>query len=96
METTELRELSENAPFYALIELMGHARVVGLVSETTLAGSGFLQVEILDKEGKIAFQRFISPQAVYQISSIGREMAIADHLRWKERIRFFGPGALGS
>jgi hypothetical protein len=82
MEPTILE--SEPQPFYALIELMGHARVVGLVSETKLAGAGFLQVEILDKEGKIAFQRFIAPQAVYQISPIGREMAIELCGRWDQ------------
>ena len=82
MELTEL--LDSPQPFYAMIELMGHARVVGLVTETKLAGAGFLQVDILDPEGKISFQRYIAPQAVYQISPIGREMAIELCGRWDQ------------
>jgi hypothetical protein len=62
--------------FYAMIELMGHSTVAGLVTETQLAGAGFLQVDILDQDGNTRFQRFIAPQAVYGINPVDKEIAI--------------------
>jgi hypothetical protein len=84
MEQLPAELLDNHEPFYAMVELMGHARVVGLVTETKLAGAGFLQVDILDKDGKICFQRFISPQSVYQISPIGKEIALELSGRWDQ------------
>ncbi|HZR77899.1 MAG TPA: hypothetical protein VFA58_01750, partial [Chthoniobacterales bacterium] len=53
---------------WALVELFGHARIVGRVTEATIAGGAFIRVDIPDKEGKTIFTRFFGPSAIYSMS----------------------------
>ncbi len=62
---------------WALVELFGHARIVGRVTEATIVGGAFIRVDVPDKEGAIAFTRFFGPGAIYSMSPISRDMAIA-------------------
>ena len=63
--------------FYALIEMMGHQKMVGLVRETKLAGAGFLQVDQLDDNGQLFNTRYLSPGAIYAVNPISEELAKA-------------------
>ena len=65
---------TEDAGFFALLELMGHQKMVGLVRETKLAGAGFLQVDSIDEEGKFTFSRYLGPSAIYAINPISKEL----------------------
>ena len=62
---------------WALVELFGHARIVGRVTEATIAGGAFIRVDVPDKEGAIIFTRFFGPGSIYSMSPISRDMAIA-------------------
>src|SRR6478752_9925278 len=66
---------------WALVELFGHARIVGRVTEATIAGGAFIRVDVPDKDGNTLFTRFFGPGAIYSMSPIGRDMAIALALR---------------
>jgi hypothetical protein len=68
---------TEDSGFFALVELMGHQKMVGLVRETKLAGSGFLQVDSIDEEGKFTFSRYLGPSSIYAINPISKELAQA-------------------
>lgn len=61
---------------WALVELMGHQRIAGLVSETTLAGHAMLRVDVPGAKGDFVCTRFYNPQAVYCISPTDRQIAI--------------------
>lgn len=70
--------MSETPKFneWALVELFGHQRIVGKVSEATLAGGAFLRVDVPEMgPEKPAFTRFYGPGAVYCISPIGETEA---------------------
>ena len=62
---------------WALVELFGHARIVGRVTEATLAGGTFIRVDVPDKDGNAVFTRFFGPGAIYSMSPISRDMAIS-------------------
>ena len=66
------------SPFneWALVEIMGHQRIVGKVSEQVIAGSAFLRVDVPEIQGKPGFTRFYSPGAVYAISPITEQTAM--------------------
>lgn len=72
------------APFetFAIIEIFGHTRIAGRVSEQTIAGQGFLRVDVpaLPAAGrypeKPAFTRFYGPGAIYSITPVDEEMAV--------------------
>lgn len=70
--------MSENTKFehWALVELMGHQRIAGLVSEVSVAGKGMLRVDVPNERGEILFSRFYSPEAVYCVSPTDKQIAI--------------------
>ena len=54
---------------WAIVELMGHRRVIGKISERTIGAATFLQVDILrpDGQGFISSQLY-NPSAIYCIT----------------------------
>ena len=62
---------------WALVELFGHQKIVGVASETTIAGGAFLRVDVPAVEGEKAFTRFYGHSAIYSISPITEEIGLA-------------------
>lgn len=60
---------------WALVELFGHQKIVGKVSEASLAGGAFLRVDVPSFNGQPAFTRFYSPGAIYSINPVTEEIA---------------------
>ena len=61
---------------WAILELMGHRKLAGMVTEKEIAGQLFVRVDIFRKEGPIVTQ-FYSPGAVYCITPTTEEIARA-------------------
>lgn len=61
---------------WALVELMGHQKIAGWVTEMTIAGVAFLRVDVPDKNGNPTFSRFYAPGAVYCISPVDKQIAV--------------------
>jgi hypothetical protein len=61
---------------WALVELFGHARIVGRVSEATIGGGAFIRVDVPNENGSIAFTRFFGPGAIYSISPITEQTVV--------------------
>jgi len=63
---------------WCILEIMGHRRLAGRVTERTIAGKGFLQVDIPTASGKPVTQIY-GPDSVYCITpteeSVAREIA---------------------
>lgn len=74
METTEKFEC------FAILELMGHRRLAGKVSEAEIGGGAFLRIDMPMKDGSNSTQ-FYSPGSIYCITptteEIAREVALA-------------------
>lgn len=77
------QELNEN---YAVIELMGHQRMIGRYSEITIAGKGFLRVALLDKDGNVIRTRDINPDSVYAINPISKETCLLECGRMQQEV----------
>lgn len=61
---------------WALAELFGHQRIVGRVTEATLAGGAFLRVDVPEQgPAKPAFTRFYGPSAIYSLNPVSEEVA---------------------
>lgn len=50
---------------FAIVELMGHARIAGKVSEETIAGQAMLRVDVPPTDNRDAYTKFYSAGAVY-------------------------------
>jgi len=59
---------------WAIVELMGHRRLAGHVSEQQIAGTAFLRLDVHDPDGEVVTQ-FYAPNAVYCITPTTEELA---------------------
>lgn len=63
---------------WAILELMGHRRLGGFVSEATLAGGAFLRIDVpAEAEGTKPATQFYSPSSVYCLTPTTEETARA-------------------
>lgn len=60
---------------WALVELMGHQRIVGKASEAVVAGGAFLRVDVPETNGQPAFTRLYGAAAIYCISPVAEDVA---------------------
>lgn len=70
---------NEKSPFegWAIIELMGHRRLGGYVSEVTFAGAAFVRIDIPGEDGKPAATQLVSPGSVYALTPTTEAIARA-------------------
>lgn len=61
---------------FCVLELMGHRKLAGMVREVTIAGAGFLRIDVPGEDGTVATQ-FYPPSSVYAISPVTEEIARA-------------------
>lgn len=61
----------QNEP--VILELLGHRKLAGYLTETEIAGAKFLRIDVPTDEGKNVTQ-FYSPSAVYCITPTTKEM----------------------
>lgn len=57
------------------MELFGHQKIVGQVTEAALAGGAFLRVDVPGFNASPAFTRYFSPGAIYSINPITEAVA---------------------
>lgn len=55
---------STGLDIWAILELMGHQRMAGKLTEVTVAGHGFLRIDVPATESVPAFTRLVSPASV--------------------------------
>ena len=60
---------------WAILELMGHRRMAGRVSEAQIGGASFIRIDIPETDSQPAFTQFYSGQAVYCITPTTEEIA---------------------
>jgi hypothetical protein len=58
--------MAETFEEWAILELMGHRKIAGLVREATIAGGAFVRIDIPAAEaGKWTVTQYYSPSSVY-------------------------------
>ncbi|HEU0113098.1 MAG TPA: hypothetical protein VFQ80_00385 [Thermomicrobiales bacterium] len=64
---------------WAILELMGHRRLGGRVSEATIAGAAFLRIDIPrpDDPERVVATQFYNPAALYSLTPTTAEIACA-------------------
>lgn len=60
---------------WCIIELMGHQRIAGKVSEQQLGGTSFIRVDVPPINDAPAFTRLLNHPAVYAINPVSEEVA---------------------
>lgn len=60
---------------WAILEIMGHRRLGGFVSEQQIAGAAFLRIDVPGPEGNITASQFYAPSSIYCITPTSEETA---------------------
>lgn len=71
-ETSTVPEFDE----WAIVDLFGHQRIAGKVSNQTIGGSTFVRVDVYDGS-EVEFTRLFNPSAIYAISPVSKNLALA-------------------
>jgi hypothetical protein len=68
---------------WCIVELFGHQKLVGMVTEAQIGGCNFIRVDVPEVHGQPAFTRFYGEKAIYSITPVSEEVARAamDYLR---------------
>lgn len=62
---------------WCLVELFGHQRIVGHVTTEDIGGASFVRVDVPAGDGSTAYTRYYGSAAIYAISPITKETAVA-------------------
>jgi hypothetical protein len=60
---------------WAIVELFGHSKIAGRVTEQQIAGGTFLRVDVPAVNGQKGFTRFYGASAVYSITPVEEGIA---------------------
>jgi len=68
--------LDDREPFreWAILELMGHRKLAGLVTEQEIGGSKLIRIDVPGADGNVATQ-FYGSAAVYCMTPVAEELA---------------------
>lgn len=69
------QEHAEKFEQWAIVDVMGHQRYVGLVTEQVIAGAGFVRVDIPETEGSSAWTKILGTSSIYSISPVSESIA---------------------
>jgi len=69
--------MPDSQPFdqWAVLEIMGHVRLAGRVREQSVAGTGFLRIDVPETVGLPAFTRLYGTNTIYSITPVSEEFA---------------------
>ena len=61
---------------WAIIELMGHRKVAGKVTEENIGGASFIRTDIYVTGDEVKITQYYNPTAVYSITPVTKETAV--------------------
>lgn len=67
----------ESFDTWAVVDVMGHQRFVGKVTEQVVAGHGFVRVDVPETDKQKAWTKLIGPGSIYAITPVSEEIARA-------------------
>jgi hypothetical protein len=68
--------MQEKFETWAIVELFGHNKIAGKVSEQTIGGSSLIRIDVPDTEASPAFTRLLNVSAIYAINPVTEEVAV--------------------
>jgi DNA polymerase-3 subunit epsilon len=73
----EEKSMSEKFDMHCVVELFGHSRISGKVTEQAIGGATFLRIEVPKTTKREGFTRFYGAGAIYSITPVDEKVAAA-------------------
>jgi len=70
---------------WAILEIMGHDRYAGLVTEQAIGGCAFVRVDVPEVDDLPAFTKLFGQGSIFSITPVAREVAIEAVKRFRSR-----------
>jgi hypothetical protein len=67
--------MSDKFETWAIVELMGHNQIAGLLSEQAIGGQAFIRVDVPEMNGAPGFTKFLGDKAIYAFTPVSEEAA---------------------
>lgn len=68
---------SDSFDAWCIVELFGHQKTAGRVTEQTIGGCSFVRVDVPEMDGVPAYTKFYGQGAIYSMSPVTEEIARA-------------------
>jgi hypothetical protein len=77
MEMRAMNNTQDESTFesWALVELFGHQKIAGLVTEAVIGGCNLIRVDVPESEDQSAYTRYFGQGAIYGITPVSEEIA---------------------
>lgn len=62
---------------WCIVELMGHQRIAGKVTEQNLFGGALMRVDVPEVDGRAGFTKFYGASAIYAVTPVEEKVARA-------------------
>jgi hypothetical protein len=60
---------------WCIVEIMGHQKLAGRVTEHTIAGAALLRVDVPATNGRLKFTKYVAPASLYALPPVSEEVA---------------------
>lgn len=67
--------MTDKLELWAIVELFGHQRIAGKVTEQSVGTSTFIRIDVPETEQQPSFTRIVNPTAVYALNPVTEEVA---------------------
>lgn len=64
----------EKLELFAIVDLFGHQRLAGKVTEQTVGSSTFVRIDVPETKSQPKFSRLVNPTAIYAINPATEEV----------------------
>lgn len=63
--------------FYAVVEMLGHRKIAGKISESEIGGSTLLRVDVFNGDGEVDRTEYIGVGSIYCLTIVKEDVARA-------------------
>ena len=67
---------NNNFESWAILELMGHRKLAGMVKTESLGGMPFIRIDVYSSDEKIELTQFYNPSSIYCITPTTKDLSL--------------------
>lgn len=66
--------MTEKLELFAIVELFGHQKMAGKVTEQSIGPTTFVRIDVPESEKQQSFTRLLNPSAIYAINPVTEDV----------------------